>query len=213
MRETLWVPVVAVLGPLIGSAVGVLLPSRESLLHRLLAFAAGTMLTLSFLELIPESLSACSPPACAAGLAVWGLWGAGAAPPAAPHTAQPPRRGAPHSISYGRGHYAAQPPRRHRHGSRQRKPHHAAHRRGHRHPRCPRGHLHSGPLSLRHPSPRKGLLALPFHLPAHPAGLRTGAAAVAAGTGLYHGHGHRLHRRTDDHHQLRRTDPRFPRRQ
>ena len=42
MRETLWVPVVAVLGPLIGSAVGVLLPSRESLLHRLLAFAAGT---------------------------------------------------------------------------------------------------------------------------------------------------------------------------
>ena len=67
MRETLWVPVVAVLGPLIGSAVGVLLPSREGLLHRLLAFAAGTMLTLSFLELIPESLSACSPPACAAG--------------------------------------------------------------------------------------------------------------------------------------------------
>ena len=36
MRETLWVPVVAVLGPLIGSAVGVLLPSREGLLHRLL---------------------------------------------------------------------------------------------------------------------------------------------------------------------------------
>lgn len=74
MRETLWVPVVAVLGPLIGSAVGVLLPSRESLLHRLLAFAAGTMLTLSFLELIPESLSACSPPACAAGLAI-GVFG------------------------------------------------------------------------------------------------------------------------------------------
>ena len=42
MRETLWVPVVAVLGPLIGSAVGVLLPRREGLLHRLLAFAAGT---------------------------------------------------------------------------------------------------------------------------------------------------------------------------
>ena len=28
MRETLWVPVVAVLGPLIGSAVGVLLENR-----------------------------------------------------------------------------------------------------------------------------------------------------------------------------------------
>ena len=32
------------------------------------------MLTLSFLELIPESLSACSPPACAAGLAI-GVFG------------------------------------------------------------------------------------------------------------------------------------------
>ena len=41
MRETLWVPVVAVLGPLIGSAVGVLLPSREGLLHRLLARLFG----------------------------------------------------------------------------------------------------------------------------------------------------------------------------
>ena len=63
MRDTIWVPVVAVLGPLVGSAIGVLLPSRESLLRRLLAFAAGTMLTLSFLELLPESLAACSPPA------------------------------------------------------------------------------------------------------------------------------------------------------
>lgn len=124
MRETLWVPVVAVLGPLIGSAVGVLLPSREGLLHRLLAFAAGTMLTLSFLELIPESLSACSPPACAAGLAV-GVFGVLALhhllPPTPPsHPGGERRTGTP----YGRGHYAAQPPRRHRHGSRQRKPHH-----------------------------------------------------------------------------------------
>ena len=55
MRETLWVPVVAVLGPLIGSAVGVLLPSRESLLHRLLAFAAGAMIYVVVEELIPES--------------------------------------------------------------------------------------------------------------------------------------------------------------
>lgn len=74
MQETLWVPVVAVLGPLIGSAIGVLVPSREGLLRRLLAFAAGTMLTLSFLELLPESLSACSPAGCAAGLAV-GVFG------------------------------------------------------------------------------------------------------------------------------------------
>ena len=74
MQETLWVPVVAVLGPLIGSAIGVLLPDRAGLLRRLLAFAAGTMLTLSFLELLPESLAACSPAGCAAGLAV-GVFG------------------------------------------------------------------------------------------------------------------------------------------
>ena len=55
MRETLWVPVVAVLGPLIGSAVGGLLPSRESLLHRLLAFAAGAMIYVVVEELIPEA--------------------------------------------------------------------------------------------------------------------------------------------------------------
>lgn len=74
MRETLWVPVVAFLGPLIGSAVGVLLPGRAGLLRRLLAFAAGTMLTLSFLELLPESLAACTPVGCAVGLSV-GVFG------------------------------------------------------------------------------------------------------------------------------------------
>ena len=211
MRETLWVPVVAVLGPLIGSAVGVLLPSRESLLHRLLAFAAGTMLTLSFLELIPESLSACSPPACAAGLAV-GVFGVLALHrllPAVPNAPSAPRRTALlmvaaimlHNLPEGIAMAA---------GSENRTMlliavAIATHD-------VPEGICTAAP-DLRHPSPRKGLLALPFHLPTHPAGLRTGAAAVAAGTGLYHGHGHRLHRRTDDHHQLRRTDPRFPRRQ
>lgn len=94
MRDTIWVPVVAVLGPLVGSAIGVLLPSRESLLRRLLAFAAGTMLTLSFLELLPESLAACSPPACAAGLAigVFGVLALHRLLPAAPNAPSAPRR-------------------------------------------------------------------------------------------------------------------------
>ena len=94
MQDTIWVPVVAVLGPLVGSAIGVLLPSRESLLRRLLAFAAGTMLTLSFLELLPESLAVCSPPACAAGLAV-GVFGVLALHrllPAASNAPSAPRR-------------------------------------------------------------------------------------------------------------------------
>ena len=101
MRDTIWVPVVAVLGPLVGSAIGVLLPSRESLLRRLLAFAAGTMLTLSFLELLPESLAVCSPPACAAGLAV-GVFGVLALHrllPAAPNAPSAPRRTALHMVA------------------------------------------------------------------------------------------------------------------
>lgn len=94
MRDTIWVPVVAVLGPLVGSAIGVLLPSRKSLLRRLLAFAAGTMLTLSFLELLPESLAVCSPPACAAGLAVgvFGVLVLHRLLPAAPNAPSAPRR-------------------------------------------------------------------------------------------------------------------------
>ena len=55
MRDTIWVPVVAVLGPLVGSAIGVLLPSRESLLRRLLAFAAGAMLYVTAEELLPQA--------------------------------------------------------------------------------------------------------------------------------------------------------------
>ena len=68
MQETLWVPVVAVLGPLIGSAIGVLLPGRAELLRRLLAFAAGTMLSLSFLSYSPIALPPVPLPAVPQGL-------------------------------------------------------------------------------------------------------------------------------------------------
>lgn len=60
---------VAILGPLIGSAVGVLIPARRGLLEQLLAFAAGTMLTISFVQLLPEALAACPIAGCTAGLA------------------------------------------------------------------------------------------------------------------------------------------------
>ena len=79
--------IAAVLGALLVLKVRTCLPF-------LLAFAAGTMLTLSFLELIPESLSACSPPACAAGLAV-GVFGVLALHrllPAVPNAPSAPRR-------------------------------------------------------------------------------------------------------------------------
>ena len=70
MQETAIIMIVAILGPLLGSAAGVLLPSNEKLLDRLLAFAAGTMMTISFLELVPESIEQSSVGGCAAGLPV-----------------------------------------------------------------------------------------------------------------------------------------------
>lgn len=70
MREEGIIILVAVLGPFIGSAAGVLLPAKEKLLEQLLAFAAGTMLTISFVELVPESIAQSSVAGCAAGLAV-----------------------------------------------------------------------------------------------------------------------------------------------
>lgn len=70
MSETGLILLVAILGPLIGSAVGVLVPARRGLLEQLLAFAAGTMLTISFAQLLPEALASCPAAGCAAGLAV-----------------------------------------------------------------------------------------------------------------------------------------------
>lgn len=65
-------PVVAlsVMGPVVGSAIGVLRVPSERYLYNMMSFAAGVMLALSFLELIPESLTFCSVPLCALGIGV-----------------------------------------------------------------------------------------------------------------------------------------------
>lgn len=73
MPEILPILLTALLGPLLGSLAGVLLPPREGLLSGLLSFAAGTMLTLSFWELLPESLQKCTPIGAASGLLVGAL--------------------------------------------------------------------------------------------------------------------------------------------
>jgi len=52
--------IIAVLGPIIGSLIGVLKKPKESFMYIMLAFAAGVMLAISFLELIPESLKVSS---------------------------------------------------------------------------------------------------------------------------------------------------------
>jgi len=47
---------ISVLGPIIGSLIGVIKKPSERFIHKMLAFAAGIMLSVSFLELIPSSI-------------------------------------------------------------------------------------------------------------------------------------------------------------
>lgn len=47
---------ISVLGPIIGSLIGVLKKPSEKFMYNMLAFAGGVMLAISFLELIPESI-------------------------------------------------------------------------------------------------------------------------------------------------------------
>jgi len=56
MEPIIIVLIISVLGPVIGSALGVLGKPSELLMRNMLAFAAGVMLAISFLELIPESI-------------------------------------------------------------------------------------------------------------------------------------------------------------
>lgn len=48
--------VISVLGPIIGSLIGVIKKPSEIFMFNMLAFAGGVMLAISFLELIPESI-------------------------------------------------------------------------------------------------------------------------------------------------------------
>jgi zinc transporter, ZIP family len=63
-----FIVIISVLGPVIGSAIGVMrMPSFEYIC-RMLCFAAGVMLAISFLELIPQGLRMSSIPVCAGGV-------------------------------------------------------------------------------------------------------------------------------------------------
>jgi len=56
MQTIYLILLLSVLGPIIGSLIGVWKKPSESFMYILLAFAAGVMLAISFLELIPESI-------------------------------------------------------------------------------------------------------------------------------------------------------------
>ena len=68
MDPVVFIVVISVLGPIIGSAIGVLRKPSFGYLCNMLCFAAGIMLGISFLELIPESIQLSSAVVCISGL-------------------------------------------------------------------------------------------------------------------------------------------------
>lgn len=55
-QEILIILTLSVLGPIIGSLIGVMKRPSEKFMFNMLAFAGGVMLSISFLQLIPESI-------------------------------------------------------------------------------------------------------------------------------------------------------------
>lgn len=55
-NSLLIIVIISVLGPILGSLLGVLNKPSERFMYNMLAFAGGVMLAISFLELIPESI-------------------------------------------------------------------------------------------------------------------------------------------------------------
>ncbi|EYE89164.1 hypothetical protein Q428_04005 [Fervidicella metallireducens AeB] len=70
MDTILTILVISVLGPIIGSLIGVWKKPSETLMYNMLSFAAGVMLAISFLELIPESIKFSSIWVCVLGIAL-----------------------------------------------------------------------------------------------------------------------------------------------
>ncbi|MFH0868316.1 MAG: ZIP family metal transporter [Candidatus Woesearchaeota archaeon] len=62
--------IISILGPIIGSLIGVLKKPSNSFMYNMLAFAAGVMLAVSFLQLIPQSIELSSIMICAIGFII-----------------------------------------------------------------------------------------------------------------------------------------------
>jgi len=78
MDPMVWIVIISVLGPIIGSAIGIAKRPSFGFISNMLCFAAGVMLAISFLELIPESIHLSSVGICSVGvvlgsLAMYGL--------------------------------------------------------------------------------------------------------------------------------------------
>ena len=61
---------ISILGPIIGSFIGVIKKPSENFMYNMLAFAGGVMLSISFLELIPASIKFSSIFICIIGIII-----------------------------------------------------------------------------------------------------------------------------------------------
>lgn len=68
MEPVFTILIISVLGPVVGSLIGVLKRPSDKFMYDMLSFAAGVMLAISFLELIPESIQFSNEWICAAGI-------------------------------------------------------------------------------------------------------------------------------------------------
>ncbi|MFW6148196.1 MAG: ZIP family metal transporter [Thermodesulfobacteriota bacterium] len=73
MDPVFFIFLIMVLGPVIGSFIGVLKRPSFGYVCNMLCFAAGVMLTISFLELIPESIELSSVLVCVSGIILGSL--------------------------------------------------------------------------------------------------------------------------------------------
>ena len=68
VNALLIIVVISVLGPIVGSLIGVIKKPSNIFMYNMLAFAGGVMLAISFLELIPESIALSSILICVIGV-------------------------------------------------------------------------------------------------------------------------------------------------
>jgi len=62
--------IISVLGPVIGSLIGIIKKPSQLFMFNMLSFAAGVMLSISFIQLIPESINISSVWICSLGILV-----------------------------------------------------------------------------------------------------------------------------------------------
>ncbi len=73
MNNIFFIVAVSTVAPVLGSLIGIIRKPSEGFMYMMLSFAAGVMLSISFLELIPESIELSSELTCIAGLIVGSL--------------------------------------------------------------------------------------------------------------------------------------------